>query len=107
MLEKFGSPENKFITDEEITEALRAKGNEDPETRTLLLKWTEQNETEANNINTSRANIECTVKQALLYKEADYIEEALDTLEDARLAAFNEKETELYEQIIAIINGID
>ncbi|MDP3764579.1 MAG: hypothetical protein Q8Q95_03075 [bacterium] len=107
MLEKFNSPENKFITDQEVIEALRTKGNEDTETRALLLKWTEQNETEANNINTSKANIECIIKQALLYKEAGYVAEALESLENAQLAAFNEKETELYQQIIAIIDSID
>ena len=107
MLEKFGSPENKFVTDQEVIEALRAKGNEDPETRTLLLKWTEQNEAEASKTNTSKDNIECAVKQALLYKEAGYIEEALDTLEDARLAALNEEETDLYQQIVAIMDDTD
>lgn len=107
MIEKFGSPENKFITDEEVIEALRMKGKEDPETHALLLKWTKQNEAEANKVNTSKANIECTIKQALLYKEAGYIAEALESLENAQLAAFNEKETELYQQIIAIIDSID
>ena len=65
---------------------------EDPETKSRLLEWTKQQEAEADRINTSRANIEVNIKCAKLYRAAGFLEEAWETLEDARKQSFQEEE---------------
>lgn len=111
MPEKF--PSSESVNRQELIEALRTKGIKDPETRELLQKWAEAKEAEVmakNNAEASdnvRAAIEFERERAKLYFEAGYINEALDTLEDARLQAHQIGDQELYNTIMAEMDKIE
>ena len=106
MSEKPNSPEFSE-SERELIEHLHAHGSEDTETRRLLLAWTEKQETEANAINTPRANIEVNLRRARLYHAAGFSGEAWEVLESVRRQATQEGETDLYEQAISIMDEID
>lgn len=86
---------------------LRTKGVEDPETRALLIEWTERQEAQADARNVSRANIEVNVERGKLYAEGGYFEEALEVLEDARMQAFQENEHDLYDAIMQQMDAVE
>jgi len=97
--------ETPEITDKELVEGLRSRSIDDPELHKLLEKWTEQEEKKVEN--KPEATIRFNVRRGKLYAEAGYIEEALDTLEGARIQAFNEQRTELYNEIIDEMETMD
>ncbi len=111
MFEKPQSPEQ--ITEEVVIEALNTKGIEDPETKELLGKYVDQCHAEADaealadpesHDASNRANIKADIKIAMLYSKTDrYKDQALQSLEDVRLAASqNDSTKDLVEQIEAL-----
>jgi len=86
---------------------LRANGLEHPETKNLMLKWTKQQEMLVVKENVSRAIIIFNIERSDLYLAIGDKDEALDCLEDARLQAHQENETELYSQIMKKMDGIE
>lgn len=75
-----GPPEEEKIKKEEVLEALRARGPEDPETQELVLRWTEQQEAAVEREKTRRAQIVFELDRAELYVVAGDPAEALVTL---------------------------
>ena len=106
MPEKFPSfEEPKEISEQELIEALQTKGAESPEAQQLLQKWTEQEEKKVEN--NPLAAIEFNRKRARVYLAAGFKEEALDALEGARMQAWNEQRTELFNEIMAEMDKIE
>ena len=106
MPEKFPSPE--FSQEElRLIAKLKERGLEGAEARQELLAWTEVQEGEASEINTSRANIEFNMKRAKLYLAAGFKAEAWDVLESVRMQAHNEGEADLYEEAMRIMDELD
>jgi hypothetical protein len=108
MKESFESSEN--INEQEVIDALDTKGIEDAETRELVEKFVDRCHAEADaqavaehdsKEISNRANILADIKIALLYsKTKKYKEQALESLEDARLAATQSVDTsDLVDQI--------
>jgi hypothetical protein len=93
-------PKQEKIEKGKILEMLKANGSEHPETKALVIKWTEQQEALVNKENTNRAAIIFNIERSDLYIAAGDIAGALECLEDARLQAHQENETELYDQIM-------
>jgi len=108
-MENFPSPENsqEKIEKEKVLEMLRANGFEHPETREMVIKWTEQQETLATKENTGRATIIFNIERSDLYLAVGDKEGALECLEDARTQAHQENETELYDQIMKKMDEIE
>ena len=103
-MEKFSSPEKSEVSDQELIDALKSKGVEDPEVHRLLQQWTEQGEKQV--INPEDA-IKFNQKRARLYVEAGYVQEGLEVLESARMQAWNEQREEVFNQIMAEMNAIE
>lgn len=79
-MERSPSPERKEVSDQELIDALKSKGVEDPEVFQLLQRWTEQGEKKVAKANIPEATIEFNRKRARLY-----VKEGLDVLESARM----------------------
>jgi len=86
---------------------LRENGFEHPETRDLVIKWTEQQEALVTKENTSRASIVFNIERADLYLAVGDKEGALECLEDARMQSYQENESELYKQIMKKMDEIE
>ncbi|MEK7519762.1 MAG: hypothetical protein AAB581_00745 [Patescibacteria group bacterium] len=106
MNEQFPS-EKEPVSEERVIEALKEQGLESTEALALLNEWIQQNERVADQENTPRANVECTVKTAKLYYNAGYKEGALGELETCLMAAQNINDEELEEQILALMDDIE
>ncbi|MFH0890802.1 MAG: hypothetical protein V1856_02095 [Candidatus Liptonbacteria bacterium] len=91
----------------ELIQKLAMLGPDDPETRDSLLAWTQAGEARANEINTSRANIEFNIARAKLYRVAGFLEAAWDVLESVRTQAYDEGEQDLYGLAMRIMDEID
>ena len=103
-MEKFPTPENIEVSDQELIDALKSKGVEDPEVHQLLQKWTEQGERK---VVTPEDAITFNRKRARLYVEAGYVQEGLEVLESSRMQAWNEQREELFNQIMAEMDEIE
>lgn len=108
-MENFVKPENsqEKIEKGKVLEMLRVNGFEHPETRDMVMRWTEQQEASVENENTSRAGIVFNIERADLYLAVGDIDGALENLEDARTQALQENDAELYEQIMKKMGEID
>lgn len=104
MPEKIPPSEKKEIRDQEVIEALKSRGSEDPEVHALLFRWTEQEKRKAGS--GLEDQIKVMIRQARLYREADCADEALDTLEDAALRAWNEQLDLLHAEILREIDNV-
>lgn len=103
-MEKFPTPENIEVSDQELIDALKSKGVEDPEVSKLLQRWTEQGEKK---VATPEDAINFNRERARLYVEAGYVEEGLGVLESARIQAWNEQREELFNQIMTEMDEIE
>ena len=105
------TPENNKKSREEILSALKTKGIEDFETKEWLSKYIEESRLEVEKITDKkehyRASIECSIRNAELFYDAGYLQEAfdglLDTLEIARQAG----EEDLSDKINALLDEIE
>lgn len=116
MTNPFETPQE--VTEQEIIEALNAKGIEDTGTVELLAKFVNQCQAEANAEAaadpenpevTNRANIEADIKIARMYLKTErYKEQASQSLRDSRVAAFQTDSTQdLIEEIDALIDELN
>jgi len=103
-MENFPSPEQSEVSDQELIDALKFKGVENPEVHQLLQRWTEQGEKQV--INPKDA-VKFNQRRARIYIKAGYVREGLEVLESARVQAWNEQRKELYNQIIAEMDEIE
>lgn len=103
------TPENnqEKIEKGKVLEMLRANGFEHPETREMVIKWTEQQEALVEKENTSRAGILFNIDRADLYVAVGDTNGALECLEDARMQAHQENEEEIYNQIMKKMDAIE
>lgn len=108
-METFSKSENKQerIEKEKVLEMLRANGFEHPETKDMVLAWTEQQETLVSKENTASARISFEIERSDLYVAIGDMDGALECLEDARTQAHQEDETELYDLIMNKMDEID
>ncbi|MBI5401188.1 MAG: hypothetical protein HZB12_03700 [Candidatus Yonathbacteria bacterium] len=108
-MENFPTQENghEKIEKENVLEMLRANGFEHPETRDLVIKWTEKQEALVTKENTSKATIVFNIERSDLYLATRDKEGALECLEDARTQAYQENEMELYDQIIKMMDEVE
>lgn len=91
----------------DVIESIKSKGVSNPETISMITAWTLQEEARVARENTSRATIVFNIERADLYVAAGDIQGALECLEDARLQAHNENETDLYQQILTKMDEIE
>lgn len=108
-METFSKSENKQerIEKEKVLEMLRANGFEHPETKDMVLAWTEQQETLVSKENTASARISFEIERSDLYVAIGDMDGALECLEDARMLASQEGEMELYHQIMNKMGEVD
>ena len=99
--------EERIIEQAEIIELLRARGVDDPEVKELVIKWTAQQEVLVTAEGTAKAQITFEINRAELYVACGDIGGALQCLEDARLQAHQEGETELYAQIVLKMDEVE
>lgn len=95
-----------------LIEALRTKGIEDEETRALLQQLADTEEAEVIKVaaetgRSDETSIAVQRKRAKLYYHAGYMNEALDTLEHARLQARSAKNEDLHDAIMAEMDRIE
>ncbi len=91
----------------EVIEALTAKGAKSPEAKSILVRWLEMGEAEADLIGTSKARVELAIQAASVYHRAGYFDEALAELESTEEAAANENDGfALYDKIMELKNKI-
>ncbi len=103
-----GEPTSERLIDKsEVLETLRVKGFDDPETLALVTKWTIQQEAVVTEAGTSKATIEFNISRADLYVAGGDVDGAFECLEEARLQAYSENETELYGQIMAKMDELE
>jgi hypothetical protein len=86
-----------------VLEMLRTNGFDHPETRELVIKWTEQQEAL---VVTSRDAIVLNIERTDLYLAAGDKDGAIECLEDALTQADQENEKELQDQIVEKIKQI-
>ncbi|MBX4200355.1 hypothetical protein KW790_02770 [Candidatus Parcubacteria bacterium] len=99
--------ENPETSNREILiEALKTKGLEDPETREMLIKWTEDKENEVEREGTRDAQINFELERAQLYLDAGYTDDAMQTLKDAMDIATNENRDDLVELVQQKIDSL-
>ena len=103
-MERVLSPEQSEVSDQELIDALKFNGVENPEVHQLLQRWTEQGEKQV--INPKDA-VKFNQRRARIYIKAGYVREGLEVLESARVQAWNEQRKELYNQIIAEMDEIE
>lgn len=106
-MEKFSKQEKKEVSDQELVDALKSKGIENPEAFQLLQSWIKQGEKNVAEANTPEATIEFNRKRARLYIDAGYVQEGLEVLEGARMQAHNERREELFSQIMTEMDEIE
>jgi hypothetical protein len=70
------APEEWTEQERNLIASLKEKGKDDPETMAELGTWLDVQEAFANMENTPRANIQCDIKRARLYRDAGFTEEA-------------------------------
>ncbi len=103
-----GTPNEEIkIEKAEVIEMLRTRGFDDLEVRSLVLEWTIQQETLVAIEYTARASITFNMDRADLYMAIGDTDGALQALEDARLQAHSEGETELYDRIMAKMDEME
>lgn len=101
-----GGKEQK-VEKEKILEMLRANGFEHPETKALVMRWTEEQEAAVTADNTSRAAIAFDIERADLYVAIGDIDGALELLDSAREAANCENDESLYDKIMKKMDEIE
>lgn len=107
-MEEFPKPENsqEKIEKGKVLEMLRANGLEHPETKEMVMRWTEQQEASVEKENTSRAGIIFNERTDLYLAVGD-MSGALENLEDARMQVHQENDIELYEKIMKKMDEIE
>jgi hypothetical protein len=111
-MEQLLNPEKyPHITREEVLDALRANGKENPTTMKLLEKYIKERRHEVEKITEKKAHyyasIVCSIENAELFAEAGYLAEAFDDLNDTRLIAEYAEEDELCDRVIVLMNEIN
>lgn len=108
-METFSKSENKQerIEKEKVLEMLRVNGFEHPETKSMVIAWTEQQEALVSKEKTARVRICFEIERSDLYVAIDDMDDALECLEDARMLASQEGEMELYRQIMNKMGEVD
>lgn len=112
MFESFPSnQESNKKSREEILDALKTKGVEDAETKEWLSTYIEESRLEVEKITDKkehyRASIECSIRNAELFNEAGYVQEAYDDLLDTLEIAHQAGEEDLSEKIKLILGEIE
>jgi len=100
--------ETREIPDQELIDLLKERGAEDPEVRRLLIDWTIKKETAIEKSEDyCLGQINLNIERGHLYLAAGYIDEAIESLDDAATQAWNEYRDELYQKIIEEIKQIE
>jgi len=92
------------FTDEEqnLIEAIKSRGLDDPETNAKFQEWSLKGEEEAK----PDGDIALHIHRALFYRAAGFSEEAWDTLNAVRVRAAHEK-PELLTKVEAVMDAIE
>ncbi|CAN5152145.1 hypothetical protein BH11PAT3_BH11PAT3_0680 [soil metagenome] len=89
-----------------LIETLRAKGFEDVEVRELLRIWSIKKEQVAMEVGTREAQFDFEIERAEIYRDAGQREMAYEVLEDARIMAYLEGNTEYVKKIDSLIDSV-
>lgn len=101
-----GENNQEKIEKEKVLEMLRTNGFDHPETKELVMRWTEQREAEVEKENTSRAAIVFNIERSDLYIAMEDKQGAVECLEDALTQADQENDTELQNQILEKLKSL-
>ena len=107
MSEELPSPKKQELPNQELIDALRSHGPEDPTTKAMLGLWVHATERELNESTESTSRIEMNIRRGRLFFVAGYIDEAYDSLSAAATQADNEGRRELYDSIMAEMDQMD
>jgi len=104
--------ESKFEFNEKpeqkLARLLKEKGEENPEARDLLDRWTREQEKQVEQSdNYPLAQIYFNLRRARLYFEAGYVNDAFENFEAARTQAWNYKNNELYQTIMKEMDELE
>ncbi len=91
----------------ELIDRLKSLGPDNQEARESLVAWVQAEEVRANEINSPRANNEFDVKRAKLYRAAGFTREAWDILETMRVQLYSAGETDIYDEVMRIMDEMD
>lgn len=97
--------ESKEEKREKLIEALKERVDA-PETRELLLAWVDEEEKIANAEKSAIGRIEMARRMARLYREAGLNEMTVLSLEDAAEQAWQERQDDLYREIMEELRGV-
>jgi hypothetical protein len=92
-MEKSPSFESGDSSEKLAAEILKEKGPQSPE----FQEWLTQEEAVVNEINTSRASVDLSIKLARVYYSAGFVDQAIESLNENREAAQGEGEDLLKE----------
>lgn len=99
MSEKIPTFKNQESPEQKLIQSLKDNGIENPETKELLLAWTQEQEQRAEKSNDPEASIKLNLQRARLYFNAGYIDEAYENFEAARTQAHQENKDKLLQAI--------
>jgi len=100
MVEKELMFDNNESVRQELVRALKEKGIKDPETKSLLINWTIEQERSVESSTDPDAPIQFNVRRARLYFEAGYTEEAIENFGAALTQAHHEHRDDIRLAII-------
>ena len=107
MSEEMSKPKKKEVSYQEVLEALKTKGKDDPGAMELFTAWIIQEEELAAEAKGGRANVVVSMSQAFLLSEAGLQREALDSYRDALYQARQGGETDLESMILTEIEKLE
>ena len=107
MSEELPPQKKRELPDQELIDALRSHGPEDPTTKAMLGLWVHATERELNESMESTSRIEMNIRRGRLFFAAGYIDEAFDSLSAAATQADNEGNRKLYDTIMAEMDQMD
>ncbi len=105
-MEPFKEQNNKSLK-EAATEAIKFLGIDDPDAKAVMAKWRNEEDKEIKNTpedDRLDAEIHSLIYEAEIYFDAGYLEKAIESLEEARDTALNEK---MFDVVPKIIDKID
>ncbi|MFH1194018.1 MAG: hypothetical protein V1661_03425 [bacterium] len=108
MIEKELKFENKENIEQQLIRLLKERGAEDSEAKECLDNWTREQEKQVElSDDYHLEQIQFNLRRARLYFKAEYIDEAFENFEDARIQARNEQRDELYQAIMKEIDELE
>lgn len=90
-----------------IVRLMREKGPEDPEARSLLVQWIEEQQKIADSTPNPVGRYDLAINKAQLYRDAGLVADATQALEDALQMAVQEGEPDCWDRVYSELQKMD